>query len=157
MFLPGKIYYATYTNFKHDRNPLILVFYSSPTPEGLTHALNLHYLPSNYLLQLIEFLKKFEKKFNYTNLNLGKTLYKIFKNYFPNILKLAYRTYKTRYLSGILINEGITTPSPTIVHPTITFQIKNDQIVKLLNEALKSSSLLETIPKTPTTEKFVKL
>lgn len=125
----GAIYYGSYSNYKHDPNPLIWVQYSGPEH---THAINIHYLnriDKAWLANTIYIIKKAHQIID------GRTFYTFLKQRRPSIVKAAYRMYFTSLLNVKLVSAGIT-PLDKMIYTT-----SQDPWVLMLNEAIKPSEM----------------
>lgn len=125
----GCIYSVSYTNWKHDPNPLIWIQYSD---QNITHAINLNYL-DNYEKQWLGNMI----------INIKQNSQTISPMIFYNLLKInrksivdkAYRVYKTQMII-----------QPKLVSAGITYMNKlclpfNNGFIISLNERLEPSGL----------------
>lgn len=125
----GAIYYGTYSNWKHDPNPLIWVQYSGPK---YTHGINIHYLNAadkQWLANTIYLIKKGAQVID------GLTFYKLLKLRRPSIVKRAYRVYFTNLLNMKLVSAGITNLD------SVVYMITKDPWVARLNQLIKPSEM----------------
>ncbi len=121
----GTIVKMTYSNYKHDPEPLILVLYSGVK---YTHALNLNYLTPQdkaYLLRLIYQLKNANQPVN------PRVVYQILKrDAYYSIVRKSYRTY----FSNMIVQPR------TVSNGWTSFRLRtfsiNDPFVNELNRVL---------------------
>lgn len=131
----GAIYLGTYTNFKHDRTPLIWVQWSD---QKYTHGINLHYLNQSermWFMRTIYLMSKGGQKITPRN------MYNLLKIRKKSIVKKAYRKYFTSLLNMRLVSPGIT-PLHKLVYTD-----HNEQFIKSLNEQLEPSSMKTGAPR----------
>ena len=124
----GAIYSGTYSQWKHDRTPIIFIMYSD---NRYTHAINTGYLNHSdkiWLGRLIYNIKNGAQNID------GRTLYKMIKMQRMGIITTAYRVYFTSLLDMKLVSAGIT------YLDNRTYSIK-DQWINTLNEMIKPSEL----------------
>ena len=126
----GTIVKMTYSNYKHDPNPLIFVLYSGIK---YTHALNLNYLnfqEKQYLGRLIYALKRGNQIID------GHSLYLVLKrDVYYTIVRKCYRTYFSNLImSPRMVSAGFT-PLNRLVYPY------NDPFVVALNKYLNNENL----------------
>lgn len=125
----GAVYLGTYTNFKHDRTPLIWVQWSDET---YTHGINIHYLNQGdrmWFMRTIYLMAKGGQRITPRN------MYNFLKMRKPSIVKVAYRKYFTSLLNMRLVSPGIT-PLHKLVYTD-----HNEQFIKLLNKQLEPSEM----------------
>ncbi len=125
----GAIYLGTYTNFKHDRTPLIWIQWSD---EKYTHGINLHYLnPSDraWFMRTIYLISKGRQRLT------PKNMYNFILMRKKSIVNTAYRKYHTPLLNMRLVSPGITD-----LHRLI-FTDHNEEFIKTLNKQLEPSSM----------------
>jgi len=107
ILIPFCFYYATYPRYmkwgwKHDPNPLDFIIYSD---KKYTHGINLHYLDSvklNRLFQAIDIYYKNREKISWYIF-----YHSIFKIYYGDIIKTAYRCYMSFLIKGYVVANGI--------------------------------------------------
>lgn len=131
----GTIVKMTYSNYKHDPNPLIFVLYSGIR---YTHALNLNYLnfqEKQYIGRLIYALKRGNQSID------GHTLYLLLKrDVYRSIVRKSYRKYfSNMIMSPRMISAGYT-PLNRLVYPF------NDPFVVSLNRYLNRENIGYTSP-----------
>lgn len=120
----GTIVSMTYLNFKHDPTPNILVMYSGMR---YTHGINLNYLSNEdkqWIGRILFMIKKANQMID------GRTLYLMIKGQRPSIIRTAYRTYHTRYISGPRMVSAGFTVLQKLEHPS------NDLYIQALNRYL---------------------
>lgn len=125
----GAIYLGTYTNFKHDRTPLIWVQWSDET---YTHGINLHYLNQSdrmWFARTIYLMSKGGQRITPRN------MYHFLKMRRKNIVQVAYRKYFTSLLNMRLVSPGIT-PLHKMVYTD-----HNEHFIKALNKQLEPSEM----------------
>lgn len=125
----GAIYLGPYTNFKHDRTPLIWVQWSDMK---YTHGINLHYLNSSdraWFMRTIYLMARGGQRITPRN------MYNLLKMRRKNIIKVAYRKYFTSLMNMRLVSPGITD-----MHRLI-YTDHNEQFIKDLNKQLNPSSI----------------
>lgn len=125
----GAIYYGSYSNWKHDPNPLIWIQYSGPK---YTHGINTHYLNSMdkaWLGNTIYVIKKGAQAID------GLTFYKFLKLRRPSIVKSSYRVYFTNLLNMKLVSAGITNLD------SVLYTTSRDPWIAQLNKTIKPSEM----------------
>lgn len=125
----GAIYLGSYSNYKHDPQPLIFCMYSGPK---YTHGLNIHYfshMDKAWLGNLIYMIKKGGQVID------GYTLYKLLKMRRMSIVKSCYRVYFTNLLNMKMVSAGIT-PLDKMIYTD-----HRDPWVHALNEKIKPSEI----------------
>jgi hypothetical protein len=104
---------------------------------------------------VFNYLKKFNQKFFPGYANLGRMIYAILKQYYPPWIKIAYRTYHSPLLNGYLINQGITKEAKSVVsRPSMEELKKRDAYIRMLNENVKESAVLDRIIPPPPVQSF---
>lgn len=131
----GTIVKMTYSNYKHDPNPLIFVLYSGVK---YTHALNLNYLnqqEKQYIGRLIYALRRGNQIID------GHSLYMILKrDVYYSIVRKCYRTYFSNLIMNPKMVSAGFTPLNRLVYPY------NDPFVVALNRYLNNENLNYTQP-----------
>lgn len=130
----GTVVKMTYTNYKHDPNPLILVLYSGVR---YVHALNLNYLTPQdkaYLLRLIYQIKNGAQTIN------PRIIYQILKrDVYYTIVRKSYR----KYFSNMIINPY------TVSNGWTSFNLRlanfNDPFITELNRVLNARPQIQNI------------
>jgi hypothetical protein len=131
-FAVGRIYSASYRNFKHDPKPLLLIIGSD---SYYTVAINIHYIPGFPLENWIIQMRQSQKVLT------GKIIYDVLKMRLPMVPKLAYRKYFTSMLHGKFVSSGLYTgPEQT------AFQFAVDPFVKRLNNKITSFAKNKAVP-----------
>lgn len=128
----GAIYLGPYTNFKHDRTPLIWIQWSD---EKYTHGINLHYLDTSdraWFMRTIYLMSRGGQKITPRN------MYNLIKMRRKNIIRVAYRKYFTSLLNSRLVSPGITN-----LH-SLVYTDHNEGFIKQLNKQLKPSSIFSS-------------
>ena len=125
----GALYYGSYSNWKHDPNPLIFCMYSD---NEYTHGINTHYLKRSdkeWLGRLIYLIKKAGQNID------PLTFYHLLKQRRKSVVNIAYRLYHTNLLNMKLVSAGIT-PLDELI-----YTISRDPWVNALNEMIKPSEM----------------
>lgn len=128
----GAIYLGPYTNFKHDRTPLIWVQWSDL---NYTHGINLHYLDSAdrmWFMRTIYLMSRGGQKIT------PKHMYNFIKMRRKNIIRVAYRKYFTSLLNARLVSPGITN-----MHKLV-YTDHNEEFIKTLNTQIQPSSIFNS-------------
>lgn len=146
LLTPMKIHYCHYSNFHHDPNPVLFVLHSdSKYCEGL----NLRYLPSSQRGAFYAMVRRLRSAASGRMVYNGVMMYSIFKRYYPQFSKIAYRKYFSVYITGTMINDALNPVSPLmelymktqnlIANATSNFlemRSRGDLIAKEVNTAL---------------------
>jgi len=137
----GTIYkLGAYQGFKRDPAPMIYVMYSGPmtfthVSGHYTDGINLNYLSSGdkmWLARMIYLMKKGNQRMN------GAMFYRFLKTQRPNIVRTAYRRYKTPLIKNPrMISSGIT-HLDKLVYPY------NDPWIQGLNRSITQQELNAT-------------
>jgi hypothetical protein len=125
----GAIYNGSYSNWKHDANPLIWIQWSD---QNITHGINVHYLnrsDKQWFGQLIYLVKRAGQNID------PKTFYHMIKQKRPSIVNTAYRMYHTNLLNVKLVSAGIT-PLDSLIYVG-----SRDPWVNALNEMIKPTEM----------------
>lgn len=128
----GAIYLGPYTNFKHDRTPLIWVQWSDLQ---YTHGINLHYLNSAdrmWFMRTVYLMSKGGQNIT------PKNMYNLLKMRRKNIVNIAYRKYFTPLMNMRLVSPGITN-----MH-SLVYTDHNEEFIKTLNTQLQPSSIFNS-------------
>lgn len=118
----GSLYFGPYSNWKHDRRPLIFCMYSGPK---YTHGLNTHYMNYSdkmWFGRLIYTIVKGKQVMD------GFILYKLLKQQRMNIIRTCYRMYFTGMCSYKLVGQGLNTHLYKMLYP------HTDRWLQTLNE-----------------------
>lgn len=99
-FAPGRVYQTIYRNYKHDPKPLLFILSSDAF---YSHAINIHYLGmyKTTMMRMIMDLRQSGEVLT------GLIMYRFMKQRYPQIPKMGYRLYFTRYLAGKLVSDGV--------------------------------------------------
>jgi hypothetical protein len=121
----GAIYQGPYSNWKHDPRPLIWVQWSD---QNITHGINIHYLnrqDKQWLGRLIYIIKRAGQNID------PRSFFRLLSQQRPNIIKVAYRMYKTNLLNMKLVSAGIT-PLDKLI-----YSVSTDPWVAALNDMIR--------------------
>ena len=109
----GRIYLMKYYNYKHDKEPLILVLYHGmdrnkdvSKRKEVVHGINLNYLSNKLTDQLVDFIIQVATKQIKSN-----DAYQLYHNHIkyklPKVIAKAYRTYDWKHIgTPIPISKG---------------------------------------------------
>ena len=125
----GTIVKMSYSNYKHDPNPLIWVQYSN---QKYTHGINLNYLYFNdkrWFAKMIYLMKKGNQIMD------GRTMYKFFKLNRYAVVEKAYRLYFTNMIHNPrMVSAGITNLDK-LIYPY------KDPYIDALNKAISTAAI----------------
>lgn len=127
--ITGCLYQGTYRNFKNDPRPLIFIFYSD---NNITHAININYLSGGQKTWFTNFIISI---YNDNKIYNGYMLYQVIKRSNYNIVKTAYRKYKTNLLKMKIVSYGINKYTRIPLYSTMHPFINN------INKSLKPQAL----------------
>lgn len=125
---PGGLYYCKYQNWHEDPAPLLFVLYSD---FNKIHGLNVHYISQDEYKRLTKFFDNMQNDPKIKNLfetDKREFYYKHLKVHFKDFIDVAYRTYHTMWMNGIL------------AHPVMLMQVgskfanRNNSLVKGLKK-----------------------
>lgn len=123
------IYSSTYSNWKHDPQPLIFVMYSG---DKYTHGINIHYMSvsdKQWFAKTLFLLKKGGQVLT------GENMYRLLKLRRMSIVKTCYRVYFTSLLNAKMVSAGLT-PLDSLV-----YSITKDPWILALNEMLEPNEI----------------
>lgn len=105
----GRIYLMKYFNYKHDKEPLILVLYHGldrKNKEEILHGINLNYLSNKLTDQLIEVVIQIATKQIKSN-DPYSLYHNQLKHRIPKVIAQAYRTYNWKHVGDpIPVSKG---------------------------------------------------
>lgn len=109
----GRIYLMKYFNYKHDKEPLILVLYHgmdrNPDPskkKEIVHGINLNYLSGKLTDQVVEMIIQIATK-QVKSRDAFVLYHNQLKHRIPDVIAKAYRTYNWKHVGNpIPISKG---------------------------------------------------
>lgn len=143
---PMSIYYCSYGNWHNDPNPVLWVFHST---SAYTEGLNIRYLPSSRRMALFRMIRQLLGVGGGRMAYNGRMIYEIIKRNYPDFAKISYRKYFSTYLTGTVVNKGLSPFTPlmalylkvnSMVGRTTSNYLQTraraDMVVKELNKVL---------------------